>query len=115
MQAAFFYSLCAQTELQQQKVIKRTRVRVREGLITCLTKQENIFSFLCSVAAIALALRLNFLVGWVVTPAISGIHYWCAGRMGSGCGVRGAELRRHTALGHAASRWDALLWWVEKH
>lgn len=29
--------------------------------------------------------------------------------------VRGAELRRHTALGHAASRWDALLRWVEKH
>lgn len=59
-------------------------MRVCEGLITCLTKQENIFSFLCSVAAIALALQLNFLVGWIVKPAISGIHYWCAGRMGSG-------------------------------
>lgn len=47
-----------------------------EGLVTRSVKQEHAFSFLCPIAAAALALHCNFLLGWRGLEVPGKIHSW---------------------------------------
>ena len=68
-------------------------MRLREGLIACLAKQENTFSFSCPIAAAALPLCLHLLAGRVVTAAL-GLSARCRGGTGGGGSAASNPQRR---------------------